>query len=62
MGSHGIKDQVAIVDMGCAKFTEHWDKGIDELLVWSTARPSTLARYRDEMLTAITRTFAILGV
>jgi len=37
MGSHGIKDQVAIVGMGCTKFAEHWDKGLDELLLWSTA-------------------------
>jgi len=36
MGSHGIKDQVAIVGMGCTKFAEHWDKGLDELLLWST--------------------------
>jgi acetyl-CoA C-acetyltransferase len=36
MGSHGIKDQVAIVGMGCTKFGEHWDKGTDDLLIWST--------------------------
>ena len=36
MGSHGIKDQVAIVGMGCTKFGEHWDKGTDELILWST--------------------------
>ena len=36
MGSHGIKDQVAIVGMGCTKFGEHWDKGTDDLLLWST--------------------------
>src|SRR5574341_1512018 len=36
MGSHGIKDQVAIVGMGCTKFGEHWDKGTDEFLLWST--------------------------
>ena len=34
MGSHGIKDQVAIVGMGCTKFGEHWDKGTDDLLIW----------------------------
>ncbi len=33
MASHGIKDRVAIVGMGCTAFGEHWDKGIDELLV-----------------------------
>jgi acetyl-CoA C-acetyltransferase len=33
MGSHGIKDRVAIVGMGCTRFAEHWDKGADELLL-----------------------------
>ena len=33
MGSHGIRDRVAIIGMGCTNFTEHWDKGMDELLV-----------------------------
>ncbi|MFV2176466.1 acetyl-CoA acetyltransferase [Actinomadura sp. LOL_016] len=33
MASRGIKDRVAIVGMGCTRFTEHWDKGVDELLI-----------------------------
>ena len=33
MGSHGIKDQVAIVGMGCTPFGEHWNKGTDDLLI-----------------------------
>jgi acetyl-CoA C-acetyltransferase len=33
MGSHGIRDQVAIVGMGCTQFAEHWDKGLDDLIV-----------------------------
>ncbi len=33
MGSHGIRDQVCIVGMGCTPFREHWDKGVDEMLV-----------------------------
>ena len=33
MSSHGIKDKVAIVGMGCTPFREHWDKGIDDLLI-----------------------------
>src|SRR6266852_4506309 len=37
MASHGIKDRVAIVGMGCTRFTEHWDKGPDQLLAESTA-------------------------
>ena len=41
MASHGIKDKVAIVAMGCTPFREHWDKGFDDLLVDATS--STLA-------------------
>ena len=33
MGSHGIKDRVAIVGMGCTPFGEHWDKSTDDLLI-----------------------------
>ncbi len=33
MSSHGIKDKVAIVGMGCTPFKEHWDKGVDDLLI-----------------------------
>ena len=33
MASHGIKDRVAIVGMGCTPFGEHWDKGVDEMLI-----------------------------
>jgi acetyl-CoA C-acetyltransferase len=33
MGSHGIKDQVAIVGMGCTPFGEHWSKSTDDLLI-----------------------------
>ncbi|MEX0874520.1 MAG: acetyl-CoA acetyltransferase [Actinomycetota bacterium] len=33
MGSHGIRDRVCIVGMGCTPFREHWAKGVDELLV-----------------------------
>ena len=36
MASHGIKDQVAIVGMGCTPFREHWDKGLDDLLIDAT--------------------------
>ncbi len=28
-----IRDQVAIVGMGCSKFGEHWDKGRDDLII-----------------------------
>jgi acetyl-CoA C-acetyltransferase len=33
MASHGIRDQVAIVGMGCLPFKEHYDKGVPEMLV-----------------------------
>lgn len=33
MASHGIKDRVAIVGMGCTPFREHWDKSADDLMV-----------------------------
>jgi len=33
VGSHGIRDQVAIVGMGCTPFAELWDKGLDDLIV-----------------------------
>ena len=35
MGSHGIKDRVAIVGMACTHFGELFDKGIDDLLIES---------------------------
>jgi acetyl-CoA C-acetyltransferase len=33
VSSHGICDRVAIVGMGCTKFGEHWDKGLDDLII-----------------------------
>lgn len=33
MASNGIRDQVAIVGMGCTPFGEHWDKSVDDMLV-----------------------------
>jgi acetyl-CoA C-acetyltransferase len=36
MGSHGIKDRVAIVGMGCTPFGERWDKSTDDLVIDST--------------------------
>jgi acetyl-CoA C-acetyltransferase len=33
MGSHGIKDQVAIIGMGCTPFLEHWEKSLDDLII-----------------------------
>ncbi len=33
MASKGIKDQVAIVGMGCTPFGEHWDRSVDDMLI-----------------------------
>lgn len=33
MGSRGIKDQVAIVGMGCTEFGEHFDRSIDDMII-----------------------------
>jgi acetyl-CoA C-acetyltransferase len=46
MGSHGITDRVAIVGMGCTRFGEHWDKGLDDLL-----RDAATAAYTNANLT-----------
>ena len=40
MASHGIKDRVAIVGMGCTRFAEHWDKGLDDLIIEAPRTPS----------------------
>jgi len=33
VSSHGIRDRVAIVGMGCTSFGERWDKGFDDLVI-----------------------------
>lgn len=33
MASHGIRDQVAIVGMGCTPFREHWDASAQDLMI-----------------------------
>src|SRR5580658_9324887 len=48
MGSHGIADRVAIVGMGCTKFGEHWDKGIDDLIVDAAEETYASAGVRKE--------------
>jgi acetyl-CoA C-acetyltransferase len=37
MASHGIRDKVAIVGMGCTNFGEHWDKSADDMLIESSS-------------------------
>ena len=46
MGSHGIKDRVAIVGMGCTRFAEHWDKSLDDLIVEAARGHLRLGRRR----------------
>ncbi len=36
MASKGIRDQVAIVGMGCTAFGEHWDRSVDDMLIDAT--------------------------
>jgi len=43
MASHGIKNRVAIIGMGCTRFTEHWDKGLDDLLIEASGKAFTSA-------------------
>jgi acetyl-CoA C-acetyltransferase len=33
LGSRGIKDQVAIVGMGCTQFGEHFDRSLDDMII-----------------------------
>src|SRR6266480_154075 len=43
MASNGIRDRVAIVGMGCTPFGEHWDRGVNDLLVDATKEALTSA-------------------
>ncbi|MHB1583820.1 MAG: acetyl-CoA acetyltransferase [Acidimicrobiales bacterium] len=36
MASHGVRDKVAIIGMGCTRFGEHFDRGLDDLLLEAT--------------------------
>ncbi len=33
MGQRGIKDQVAIIGMGCTQFGEKWDESVDDMVI-----------------------------
>ena len=37
MASHGIRDKVAIIGMGCTNFGEHWNTSTDDLLIDSSS-------------------------
>ncbi len=43
MGSHGIKDRVAIVGMGCTAFGERFDQGLDDLIIDASVQAFTSA-------------------
>jgi acetyl-CoA C-acetyltransferase len=44
MASNGIRDQVAIVGMGCTPFGEHWDLSTDDLLLEAATEALASAR------------------
>ena len=52
MASNGIRDRVAIVGMGCTAFGEHWDKGVDDLLVESATQTFRSAQVEPEAVDA----------
>ena len=52
MASHGIRDRVAIVGMGCTRFGEHWDKGLDDLIVEASGEAFTSAGVTREQVDA----------
>ena len=54
MGSHGIKDRVAIVGMGCTAFGERFDTGLDDLII--DASEPGVRRRRASTRTTSTRT------
>src|ERR1019366_6929549 len=65
MSSNGIRDQVAIVGMGCTKFGELWNKGIDDLLIDAATEAATSAGVSIHDLDAFwlgTMTSAVSGV
>ncbi|MDE1675264.1 acetyl-CoA acetyltransferase [Nocardia gipuzkoensis] len=52
MSSHGIRDRVAIVGMGCTRFDEHWDKSTDDLLIAAASEAMTSAGVQSDDLDA----------
>jgi acetyl-CoA C-acetyltransferase len=52
MASHGIRDRVAIVGMGCTRFAEHWDKSADDLLIDAATEAFTSAGIDKETVDA----------
>ncbi len=52
MSSHGIRDRVAIVGMGCTNFGEHWDKGLDDLIIDAASEAFTSAAVTKDQVDA----------
>ena len=52
MASHGIKDQVAIVGMGCTSFGEHWDKSLDDLIIEAAQKATKSAGIETDSIDA----------
>lgn len=52
MSSHGIRDRVAIVGMGCTNFGEHWDEGLDDLIIDAASEAFTSAALTKERVDA----------
>ncbi len=52
MASNGIKDQVAIVGMGCTPFGEHWDRSLDDLMIDATQEAFTSSGISQDQIDA----------
>jgi acetyl-CoA C-acetyltransferase len=52
MSSHGIRDRVAIVGMGCTPFAEHWEKGLDDLIIDASSAAFSTAGVKKEDIDA----------
>src|ERR1700733_8125852 len=52
MSSHGIRDRVAIVGMGCTDFGEHWVKGLDDLIIDAASEAFTSAAVTKQQVDA----------
>ncbi|MDP6965481.1 MAG: acetyl-CoA acetyltransferase [Acidimicrobiales bacterium] len=52
MASHGIKDQVAIIGMGCTSFGEHWDKSLDDLIIEAAQKATKSAGIETDLIDA----------
>ena len=61
MGSHGIKDRVAIIGMGCTRFGEHWDKGVDDLIIAAAAEAFKAAGVTKQDVDALVPVFTEPG-